>query len=353
MVMALIGLSCGALHAVYNEDGGGGVDADQESTHGPAAMIVLGGWNTASGELADGSLYSPETDSWSSPPGLSSGLAGGRSYHSAVWTGFSLIIWGGSSGFRYFNDGAVYNPEADTWTVPPGLIASPLRPRRNHVALWTGSTMIVWGGYGDTEGDLNDGAIYSFEDDSWTTPRGLNAGPLAVRRSAGAVWTGREMILWGGTAYIDEDDSWVTYSDGAVYAPHDDSWSQPRGLSNGSSRPSARFTPTAVWTETEMILWGGWDTMSASDGAMYDPVADSWRRALGLEVGSSPLAARSYPEAVWTGTEVIIWGGNDEGVMFGDGAVYDPADDSWRSPVGLGTGGAPSPRRGHSATWTY
>lgn len=358
-VWALIASSCGALHVVYTGDDAGGVDADawadadSDAMPAPAGMIVLGGWSMASEELTDGAIYSPTTDTWSRPPGLSSGLIGGRAYHSAVWTGSSLIIWGGSSGVRYFDDGAVYTPATDTWTTPPGLNASPLSPRRNHMAVWTGTSMIVWGGYGHTGGDRRDGAIYSLEDDAWVAPPGLNASPLDARRGAVAVWNGREMIVWGGTGYVEEDDSWTTYSDGAFYLPNDDVWHQTPGLWYGPAVPSARFTPAVAWTESVMILWGGWDTTSASDGAIYDVAMDSWRQPPGLGAGRSPLAARSYPEAVWTGTETIIWGGNDEGLIFGDGAVYDVVGDSWSTPAGLGAGVAPGPRRGHTATWMH
>lgn len=130
-------------------------------------------------------------------------------------------------------------------------------------------------------------------------------------------------------------------------------WHLTPGLWYGPAVPSARFTPAVVWTESAMNLWGGWDTASASDGALYDPAMDAWRQAPGLGAGRSTLAARSYPEAVWTGSEMIIWRGNDEGLIFGDGAVYDVADDSWSSPARLGAGIAPGPRRGHSATWMF
>jgi hypothetical protein len=51
----------------------------------------------------------------------------------------------------------MYNPKTDSWsaTTPTNAPAS----RSNHTAVWTGSSMIVWGGF-DNEGFLNTGGIY-------------------------------------------------------------------------------------------------------------------------------------------------------------------------------------------------
>ena len=52
----------------------------------------------------------------------------------------------------------------------------------------------------------------------------------------------------------------------------------------------------------------------------------------------SPLAARRTA-GVWTGKELVIWGGRNivDTKYFTDGAAYDPATDKWRMlpPVNL------------------
>ncbi len=44
-----------------------------------------------------------------------------------------------------------------------------------------------------------------------------------------------------------------------------------------------------------------------------------------------------WPVGVWTGTEMIVWGGNDWLFLgdLGDGARYNPATDSW-TPIDPG-----------------
>ena len=57
-----------------------------------------------------------------------------------------MIVWGGYDGSSYCNDGGRYNPVANTWTALPTTGAP--AARYSHTAVWTGSEMIVWGGYG-------------------------------------------------------------------------------------------------------------------------------------------------------------------------------------------------------------
>jgi hypothetical protein len=53
---------------------------------------------------------------------------------------------------------------------------------------------------------------------------------------------------------------------------------------------------------------------------------------------------------VWTGTEMIVWGGVDgSGVGFNDGGRYSQAGNSWTA---VSTTGAPTPRYQHTAVWT-
>ena len=52
-----------------------------------------------------------------------------------------MIVWGGQNP-GFLNDGGRYNPTSNSWT-PTGKTPT---PRRYHAAVWTGSEMIIWGG---------------------------------------------------------------------------------------------------------------------------------------------------------------------------------------------------------------
>ena len=80
------------------------------------------------------------------------------------------------------------------------------------------------------------------------TWRSVSALDLPGRVDHTAVWTGREMVLWGGTQGT--DDPW---RDGARYRPGDDRWA----MTTTDGAPLERDDHAAVWTGREMIVWGG------------------------------------------------------------------------------------------------
>src|SRR4029077_15089581 len=71
-----------------------------------------------------------------------------RSGHTAVWTGSEMIVWGGHGDFDllgyYFNTGGRYDPSTNSWTATSTADAPDGRYR--HTAVWTGNEMMVWGG---------------------------------------------------------------------------------------------------------------------------------------------------------------------------------------------------------------
>src|SRR5437660_7705562 len=90
--------------------------------------------------------------------------------------------------------GGRYNPSTNSWTATN--ITNAPADRFNHTAVWTGSEMIVWGGVSDISGFLNTGGRYNPSTDSWTATSTANA---PTRRDVhSAVWTGSEMIVWAG-----------------------------------------------------------------------------------------------------------------------------------------------------------
>ena len=55
-----------------------------------------------------------------------------------------MIVWGGVGNGSYLNTGGRYNPSTDSWTATSTTNAP--AARFLHTAVWTGSEMIVWGG---------------------------------------------------------------------------------------------------------------------------------------------------------------------------------------------------------------
>ena len=94
----------------------------------------------------------------------------GRRFHTAVWTGSEMIVWGGWGG-SLLNPGGKYTPGTDSWTATSTMNAP--SGRYSHTAVWTGSEIVVWGGYDGNY--LNTGGKYNPDTDAWTATSTANA----------------------------------------------------------------------------------------------------------------------------------------------------------------------------------
>jgi hypothetical protein len=129
--------------------------------------------------------------------------------------------------------------------------------------------------------------------DTWQ--QRTNGTPPAGRHIHTAVWTGSEMIVWGGQT------GGSHFSDGGRYHPALNSWT----AISAAGAPGVRGFHTAVWTGSEMIIWGGSTLPNLNDGARYNPAANVWTPT---STTGAP-AARFDHTAIWTGREMIVWGG--------------------------------------------
>jgi len=244
--------------------------------------------------------------------------------HVMVWTGGEMLLWGGNG-----DQGWRYDPVVDLW-APMSTESAPAGRIRS-TGVWTGSEMIVWGGMAASQ-SRNTGARYDPVSDSWQATTLIDAPE--PRHWHSAVWTGSEMLVWGGFggSYLDS---------GGRYDPASDSWTPVES----TGAPEARGLHAAVWTGSEMIVWGGRRsaTERLDSGGRYDPLTGQWQ-AVSLLGAPSP---RHSASAVWTGQEMLIWSGNGGGRS---GGRYDPLTDSW---MATSTEQAPSGRNGSQSTiWT-
>ena len=188
-----------------------------------------------------------------------------------------------------------------------------------HSAVWTGREMVVWGGVTASGAATATGGRYDPASDTWRATS-VTAAPSA-RVGHRAVWTGSAMIVWGGA-----DTNQYTTNTGGRYDPIANSWSP----TSTSGAPSPRSSFTAVWTGSEMVVWGGGDEYQT--GGRYNPALDSW---VATSLVNAPTG-RCQHGAVWTGTEMVVWGGyqNDSGDSFNDGARYNTGTGAWTHQYG-------------------
>lgn len=275
------------------------------------------------------------------PPWTTGSAVGGASArfgHSAIWDGQRLIIWGGrpvtgSVYLNYLNTGATYCADTDQWEAV-STVDAPV-PRWGHTAVWTGSEMLVWGGNAAT-GRLNTGGRFQPNRQLW---RAISATDVpSARTDHTAVWTGSQMFIWGG------QDASGLLNDGGFYSPDTDQWS---GVT-AHSAPAARIGATAIWADDRVLIWGGegeGGVLNSGSQLRFDTSTPYW---FAMTSDNAPAPRRGH-SAIWTGDRMIVWGGQRDGVPFGDGAAYDPATDSWEQ---LSASSAPAARFNHAAVWS-
>lgn len=230
-----------------------------------------------------------------------------RRGHSVIWTGEEMIVWGGSvddsnsaalpAGFA---DGAAFDPATDTWRI---IAPAPIAPRHNHHAVWTGTEMLVVGGYGRL-----DGAAYNPASDSWRSIADIPLGLPSLDRTIGtsAVWTGEQLVVWK-----------ISRDVVASYSPQDDEWEVLPGVGINASSGVLR------WTGQEVIALG-----RASRGPGFFSLYT--RRLQGSEwvVARSGRGSHRASLSAWDGRELLVWSedGTSEAFRPGDGTW------EWRDP---------------------
>ena len=105
-----------------------------------------------------GGIYDPIQNNWTSTS--LNNVPDGRAYHTAIWTGIKMLVWGGIGTINnnQLNSGGIYDPLQNNW-VSITLSNAP-ESREFHTGVWTGTKMIVWGGM-YLGNRLNSGGIYS------------------------------------------------------------------------------------------------------------------------------------------------------------------------------------------------
>jgi hypothetical protein len=260
-------------------------------------MLVWGDVNQA---------FDPATNRWRRLPPAPAGRGG-----IVVWTGRELINWGGGCCGDVSSDGAAYNPSTDSWRK---IALPPVGGQQSPVGAWTGKELVIFPGQ-DPEGKAVGGAAYNPASNTW---RRIDSLPTPA--GAYAVWDGHEVLVAGGTRANELATTGLAY---------DPATNQSRRLPPSSGRASA----AAVWTGRRLLVWGGQTfpgaSVTARHGLSYDPIGNRWS-----PLPQSVFPARVDPIAVWTGRELIVWGGSTTSCrrnapchtqLHADGAAFRPA----------------------------
>ncbi len=210
-------------------------------------------------------------------------------------------------------------------------IATPPFPSERTATIWDGTEMLAVHFTASPTGERcrEVAAAYDPSTDIW---RFLPAPPPprheACYDSDGdqAVWTGKEMLLWGltNTAYNPSTNSWRRLTD----PPTD-----------------GRAPQVLVWTGLQTIGWAhvGCCGIADTSGESFTPATGSATR-----LPESPLSGGGGPSAVWTGAALIVAGGDEPegGLTFAEAAAYSPTTRTWKTLASM-----PISRHGGTAVW--
>jgi N-acetylneuraminic acid mutarotase len=220
-------------------------------------MIGWGG-GCCGDAFSDGVAYTPATNRWRA---LAPTPLAGDQHPLGAWTGRELVLFVGSlnpdAGKPWparLARAAAYDPSKNTWRRIAPLPA----PRGGANAVWDGREILVVGGAaGRTAARV--GFAYDPATNRWRRLAPMDSG----RIDATAVWTGSRLLLWGGTT---RPGSSAVPRHGLAYDPRTNRWSAlPRAPLKG------RLEPLAVWTGRSLVVWGGSRPLGVSDGAVFTP----------------------------------------------------------------------------------
>jgi hypothetical protein len=279
-------------------------------------MIVAGtnpgsdGTFVHSSDVAE--AYNPVSNTWrvlATPPATPSYCR-----RDAVWTGSEMLVWGCKL--------LGYDPGKNEWRRLPDP------PTRHGIVAWTGRELVGWGG--GCCGDVSDdGSAYDPATNTW---RKIAPAPIGGQQSPAGAWTGRELVILsgqspdgkpvGGAAYNPATDTWrriadvpgryvaaqAFYRDGKVYVLgvrpfgtsllqldlEHDAWTALGWV--------ARSPGAAVLAGNRLVMLGGEKARSA--GVLY-----FFRAGASVPFVVPRLARGVDPALVWTGRDLLVWGG--------------------------------------------
>ncbi len=296
IMLALIGLRAAVRYWVYDSQGYGWE---------PLAAANTGGGGEVAPRVGHSAVWVEFPD-----PNRETGLVPRTIDSIARWfsgqgpNSEGMIVWGGEGGDGPLGDGAFYRANDGVW-MSVSHEGAPTA-RAGHTAVWTGETMVIWGGRleGPIFAEIDHGGEYNPYTRSWSS---LPPSPIRPRTGHSMTWTGRKLVVFGGM-----DTDGTVRGDGAVLTP------PPL---DPAVHPGAR--PGDVETE---LAGGTWETLTGFPGV-----------------------PRSHHSATWTGTHLVIFGGYDaDGNTLSDAYAYAPATGTWED---ITRNPAPSPRACHKALW--
>ncbi len=315
--------------------------------------IIWGGYyngdfTAASGYKNLGYMFDSSTNTWTNTS--TTGAPAGRHRHFAgKLPSNRMLIFGGYSkntggGNVPYNDGAIFNPATNTWGALFSTVNAPFAFSlvSGKYALDTIANKLYTYSYYIGVPYLN---VYNISTNTWSALSTTNAPTGAAL--GGNVWMGspvNKWMFWGG------DPASGTF-EGKLYYPATNTWTT---MTTPPAFVQSVNSPSLVWTGSDVIVYGGAlngvDNYS-NQALKYNPTSNTWTELATL---NKPSPRFSY-SIKYGGDKLFIWGGfekqlDNSYIQVGSGAFYNLTDNTWNEIPA--TSGAPDSRAGSLIEWT-
>jgi hypothetical protein len=270
-------------------------------------MMVTGGPCDKSPSLTDSYLYDASKDAWTT----TSPMNAPRSQHRMVTDGSKAYVFGGLA--DCLNGGStgagleVFDPASAKWTTVVGT-GTPASPRYAFSMLWTGSSILVYGGAASAS-SMASGGLYTVSSNSW---KDASCGLTGCERDAANLFVdGGVVRMWGGS-----------YGDapaGKTYDPASGNWSAWTVPQNTilPGNPAMPDDGKRIYVLTASAVCGGPVSVTLHDRATGS--------VLSTDSSAAPSGVTSNSTLAWSGSELIAWSGGCGATPANGGGRYQPA----------------------------
>ncbi len=307
---------------------------DHEAEWTGETMVIWGGRLAGGTDPMDpGAEYNPATQRWAPLP---PGPLATRTGHSMTWTGNEMIIFGGrtdngvprSDGARlqpgaldpsHDEDGIPDEVEGElrggTWVT---MAEFPGVGRSHHTATWTGTHLVIVGGYDAAGEPLADAYAYDPQTDRWDDI--TRNPPLEPRACHISVWTGTSVLIVAGTGEPAGEDPCAPGD--ALLVDPESFLVTPEPLDEGDEvatvwtwerpdePPPEHLGTDAVglWTANELTIIQEVPNLDTVAALRYTPEGGTSNLPL---PDPGVISTRTGFTGVWNTGSILLWGGID------------------------------------------
>lgn len=292
-----------------------------------------------------------------------------NTWYLAAWTGRYVIAWGtaqpccemspGKPTGGSSEHGSAFDPATSSWrSIPPAPLNFTVES-----TIWTGHQVFVWGSTAAATQRAARNVLLGFNPTTWQWRR-LATAPIASRSGAQVVWTGSSLIVFGGSGTSQE----TTLLDGSSYNPVTNQWTPLPALPRFAVSPGSTQVPvgvTAAWAAGSLYVWvthqisrvtSQYGEIRAGIQAVrWKPGSARWQ--------SAPAPPNDVPlfeaTAVSMGSDIALLDGSGclpemscPGRVTGQSVLLHLATDSWSSIPTDAVLESATPEDGGSFVWT-